>query len=86
MTKLVVYLVSDSTEVIDEVFASPEIFSAPTRARLGGAMLLDLLDRLSVQRQLAARFDGEVVVGAVADFVLVISGLGQRWNSGGRCD
>ena len=36
----------------------------------------------SVQRQLAARFDGEVAGGAVADSVLVISGSGRRWSSG----
>jgi hypothetical protein len=40
----------------------------------------------SVQRQLAARFDGEVAGGAGADSFFVISGLGQRWSSGGRGD
>jgi hypothetical protein len=38
----------------------------------------------SVQRQLAARFDGEVAGGAVADSFFVISGSGRRWSSGGR--
>jgi hypothetical protein len=47
-------------------------------------MLLDLLDRPG--RQLAAGFDGEVAGGTVADSTLVISGLGQRWSSGGRGD
>jgi hypothetical protein len=37
-----------------------------------------------VQRQLAARFDGEVAGGA--DSFFVISGSGQRWSSGGRGD
>ena len=37
-----------------------------------------------MQRQLAARFDGEVAGGAVADSFSVISGSGQRWSSGGR--
>jgi hypothetical protein len=37
-----------------------------------------------VQRQPAARFDGEVAGGAVADSFLVISGSGRRWSSGNR--
>jgi len=60
---------------------------ARARERLGGAMptdLLDLLERCS--RQLAARFDGEVAGGAVADSFFVISGSGRRWSSGGRGD
>ena len=36
----------------------------------------------SVQRPVAARFDGEVAGGAVADSVLVIFGSGRRWSSG----
>jgi hypothetical protein len=36
----------------------------------------------SVQWQLAARFDGEVAGGAVADSTLVISGLGQTMELG----
>jgi hypothetical protein len=39
-----------------------------------------------VQRQLAARFDGEVAGGAVADSFFVISGSGRRWSSGGWGD
>ena len=40
----------------------------------------------SVQRQLAARFDGEVAGGAVANSFFVISGSGRRWSSSGRGD
>jgi hypothetical protein len=52
------------------------------------AMLLDLLDRpparsaCSVQRQLAARFDGEVAGGAVADFFFVILRFGATMELG----
>jgi hypothetical protein len=40
----------------------------------------------SVQRQLAARFDGEVAGGAVADFFFVISGSGRTMELGQQID
>ena len=60
------------------------ILAAHSRARgLGGTMQLDLpRSAWSAQRPRAARFDGEVAGGAVADSVLVISGSGRRWSSG----
>ena len=63
------------------------------RARLGGALLLDLQIDLQIDLQprpgrcrglRPARFDGAVAGGAVADSVFVISGSGQRWSSGGN--
>jgi hypothetical protein len=45
------------------------------RARLGGAMLLDLLDRRRRRRQFF-----------FAELLLADSGSGRRWSSGGRGD
>jgi hypothetical protein len=64
------------------------IFAAPTRAHEAGRRdaARPARSAWSVQRPLAARFDGEVAGGAVADSFFVISGSGQRWSSGGRGD
>ena len=57
------------------------------RARLGGAMLLDLLEPpWTVQRPLAAQFDGEVAGGAVANSTLVIFRFGATMELGGWGD
>jgi hypothetical protein len=61
--------------------AALTIFAAPTRAHDAAR---PARSAWSVQRQLAARFDGEVAGGA--DSFFVISGSGQRWSSGGRGD
>ena len=66
-------------------FGSVNPYSLPSRARarLGRHdAARPARSAWSVQRQLAARFDGEVAGGAVADSVLVISGSGRRWSSG----
>jgi hypothetical protein len=39
-----------------------------------------------VQRQLAARFDGEVAGGAILFSGLVFADSGRRWSSGGATD
>jgi hypothetical protein len=61
------------------------MLAAVSRAREAGRRDADRPAR-AVQRQLAARFDGEVAGGAVADSFFVISGSGRRWSSGGRGD
>jgi hypothetical protein len=64
------------------------MLAVDTRAREAGRRDGDRPARAgwAVQRLLAARFDGEVAGGAVADSFFVISGSGQRWSSGGRGD
>ena len=64
------------------------LLAALTRAREAGRRdaARPARSAWSVQRQLAAQFDGEVAGGAVADSFFVISGSGQRWSSGGRGD
>jgi hypothetical protein len=60
------------------------MLSALSRAREAGRRdaIRSARSAWSVQRQLAARFDGEVAGGAVADSILVISGFGATMELG----